>query len=77
MAALAPALQAYFTERLINQRPPARTRSPPTAPRFSLLLAFTVQRTGTAPSKLAIDALHDTLVSAFLDHLECVRGNSP
>ena len=77
MATLAPALQAYFTERLINQRAASPNTIAAYRTTFRLLLAFTAQRTGTAPSKLGIDALDATLISAFLDHLERARGNSP
>lgn len=77
MAALAPALQAYFTERLINQRAASPNTIAAYRTTFRLLLAFTTQRTGTAPSELDINALDATLISAFLDHLERTRGNTP
>ena len=76
MAALAPALQAYFTERLIHQRAASPNTIAAYRTTFRLLLAFAAERTGTAPNRLDIDALDATLVSAFLDHLERVRGNS-
>jgi site-specific recombinase XerD len=69
MAALAPALQAYFTDRLISQRAASPNTIAAYRTTFRLLLAFATQRTGTAPSKLTIDALDATLISAFLDHL--------
>ncbi len=77
MAALAPALQAYFTERLINQRAASPNTIAAYRTTFRLLLAFATGRTATAPSKLDLDALDANLISAFLDHLEHVRGNSP
>lgn len=76
MAALAPALQAYFTERLIHQRAASSNTIAAYRTTFRLLLAFTAERTGTAPNRLDIDALDAKLVTAFLDHLERVRGNS-
>jgi site-specific recombinase XerD len=76
MAALAPALQAYFTERLINQRAASPNTIAAYRTTFRLLLRFTAQRTGTAPSNLNIDDLDATLIGAFLDHLEKDRGNS-
>lgn len=76
MAALAPALQAYFTERLIHQRAASPNTIAAYRTTFRLLLAFTAERTGTAPNRLDIDALDAKLVTAFLDHLERVRGNS-
>ena len=77
MTALAPALQAYFTERLINQRAASPNTIAAYRTTFRLLLTFAAQRTATAPSKLDLDALDANLISAFLDHLERVRGNSP
>ena len=76
MAALAPALQAYFTERLIHQRAASPNTIAAYRTTFRLLLTFTAERTKTAPNRLDIDAFDATLVSAFLDHLERVRGNS-
>jgi integrase/recombinase XerD len=42
-----------------------------------LLLGFARERTGKQPSKLEISDLDVRLVSAFLDHLEHDRGNTP
>jgi integrase/recombinase XerD len=77
MTALAPVLQAYFTDRLINQRAASPNTIAAYRTTFRLLLAFTAQRTATAPSHLDIDALDADLISAFLNHLERARGNSP
>lgn len=77
MAALAPALQAYFTDRLIAQRAASPNTISAYRTTFRLLLTFAAHRTGTAPSKLDLDTLDAKLISAFLDHLEGVRGNSP
>lgn len=77
MASLAPALQAYFTERLIAQRAASPNTIAAYRTTFRLLLTFAAQRTGLAPSKLAIDDLDAALISAFLDHLERDRRNSP
>jgi len=77
MAALAPALQAYFTERLINQRAASPNTIAAYRTTFRLLLTFAAQQTSIPPSKLAIDDLDAALISAFLDHLEHDRGNSP
>ncbi|MGO9071790.1 tyrosine-type recombinase/integrase [Mycobacterium sp.] len=77
MSALAPALQGYFTERLIRQR----AASPNTIAAYRLtmrlLLGFASQRIGTAPSKLDIAELDAPLIATFLDHLERDRHNSP
>ncbi len=77
MTALAPALQAFFTERLIAQR----NSSPPTIAAyrdtFRLLLAFAREQTGKQPFELDLDDLDAPLIGAFLNHLEQARGNSP
>lgn len=76
MTALAPTLQAFFTDRLIRQR----NASPHTIASYRdtwrLLLSFTTQRTGIAPSTLDLAQLDAALVTAFLEHLETERGNS-
>jgi integrase/recombinase XerD len=77
MTALAPALQAYFTEQLIKQRAASPNTIAAYRTTFRLLLTFAAQRTSTAPSKLDLDMLDAKLISAFLDHLEHERGNSP
>src|SRR4051795_3665134 len=76
MTALAPSLQAYFTDRLIGQR--AASPNPIAAYRhsFRLLLEFAADRLGTPPSKLDIAQLDAPLITAFLDHLEQDRHNS-
>jgi integrase/recombinase XerD len=77
MSALAPTMQAFFTERLIGQR----QASPHTIAAYRdtvrLLLGFAQQRTGVQPHALDIEDLDAVLVTAFLDHLERDRGNGP
>ena len=77
MSALAPALQAYFTDRLIAQRAASPNTIAAYKTTFRLLLAFASGRTGTAPSALDIGELDAALIAAFLDHLEADRHNSP
>ena len=76
MTALAPTLQAFFTERLIAQR----NASPHTIRAYRdtlrLLLDFAAKRLGGQPSQLDIADLDAPLIAAFLDHLETERGNS-
>lgn len=76
MSALAPTLQAFFTERLQRQR----HASPHTVAAYRdtlrLLLIFAQPRTGKQPSQLDLDDLDAPLIGAFLDHLERERGNS-
>jgi site-specific recombinase XerD len=76
MSALAPTLQAFFTDRLIGER----RASPHTIAAYrdtlKLLLAFAATRAGRQPCKLDIGDLDAPLIAAFLDHLERERGNS-
>jgi len=76
MTALAPALQAYFTDRLIGQRAASANTIGAYKVTFRLLLGFASQRSGKAPGALDIAELDAPLVAAFLDHLERDRGNS-
>jgi integrase/recombinase XerD len=76
MSALAPLLEAFFTERLIGQRAASRHTVAAYRDAFCLLLRFAQQRTGRAPHRLALEDLDAGLVGAFLNHLETERGNS-
>jgi site-specific recombinase XerD len=77
MSALAPALQAYFTERLITQRSSSPETIAAYRDAFRLLLRFAQEQTGKQPFELDIDDLDAPLIGAFLKHLEEDRGNSP
>src|SRR6266540_4946654 len=77
MSALAPALQAYFTQRLVAQRAASPNTIAAYRTTFRLLLRFAAQRTGKTPSKLDIGELDAPLIAAFLDHLEHDRHNRP
>lgn len=77
MTALAPALQAYFTDRLIGQRAASPNTIAAYKVTFRLLLGFASQRTGRKPSALDIADLDAPLIAAFLDHLETDRHNRP
>jgi hypothetical protein len=77
MSALAPTLQAFFTERLIGQRQASPHAITAYRDTFRLLLVYTQQRTGIAPHRLDFEDLDATLIGPFLDHLEHDRGNSP
>ena len=77
MSALAPALEAYFTERLIGQRSASPNTIAAYRDTFRLLLRFASERTGRLPGELDIAQLDAPLVAAFLEHLERDRGNSP
>jgi site-specific recombinase XerD len=76
MSALAPTLQAFFTERLIGQRAASANTIAAYRDTFRLLLTFAQQQTGTPPSSLDITDLDAELIARFLDHLQLERGNS-
>jgi site-specific recombinase XerD len=76
MSAVAPTLQAFFTDRLARQR----QASPQTVASYRdtirLLLCFVQDTTAKAPASLDWEDLNETVISAFLDHLETERGNT-
>jgi site-specific recombinase XerD len=76
MTSLAPILEAFFTERLINQRRVSPHTIASYRDTFRLLLGFAQRATGKAPSRLDLTDLHAPLIAAFLDHLEHQRHNS-
>lgn len=76
MTALAPTLQAYFTDRLISQRAASPHTIAAYKTTFRLLLGFACQRTAKAPSAFDIAELDAPLIAAFLDYLEGDRHNS-
>lgn len=76
MTALAPVLQAFFTDRLIAQRRASGHTVAGYRSTFRLLLGFTAARTGKTPSALDIADLDAPLITAFLDHLEHDRHNA-
>lgn len=77
MTPLAPALQAWFTDRLITQRNSSPQTIAAYRDTFRLLLAFAHAQTGKQPFELDINDLDAPLIGAFLKHLEDDRGNSP
>lgn len=77
MTAIAPALQAFFTDRLITQRNSSPQTIAAYRDTFKLLLRFAHEQTGKQPFELDIDDLAAPLIGAFLTHLERDRGNSP
>jgi integrase/recombinase XerD len=77
MSALAPTLEAFFSDRLINEKGASGHTIAAYRDTFRLLLSFAQRRTGKQPCKLEIDDLDAPLIQAFLDHLERDRGNSP
>ncbi len=75
MSALAPTLEAFFTERLIAQRRASRHTIAAYRDTFRLLLGYVQRQTGKAPSSLSLEDIDAPLVGAFLGYLEAERGN--
>ena len=76
MSALAPTLQAFFTDRLASQKGASPNTVAGYRDSFRLLIRFASQRTRKKPSDLDIADLDAPLIAAFLEHLEQDRGNS-
>ena len=76
MSALAPTLQAFFTDRLIRERDASPNTIAAYRDTIRLLLRFAA-RLGKEPSKLEIGDLDAPLIAAFLAHLETERGCAP
>jgi len=76
VTALAPTLQAFFTDRLAGQLGASSHTVAAYRDTWRLLLSFVAARTGTGPARLDITDLDATVIGAFLDHLEQHRGNS-
>lgn len=74
MTALAPTLEAFFTERLAAQRRASPNTVAAYRDTFRLLLGFVRVATGIPPAKLQFENLDAPLVAAFLDYLEAERG---
>ena len=76
MTALAPVLQAFFTDRLVAQRRASPHTIAGYRTTFRLLIRFATATTGKTPSALDIADLDAPLITAFLDHLEADRRNT-
>lgn len=76
MSALAPTLQAFFTDRLIRQRHASGHTIAAYRDTLRLLLGYAAATTGLPPSRLGLADLDAPLIAGFLDHLEHDRGNS-
>lgn len=73
---LAQQLEAFFTVRLLEQKRASEHTIASYRDTFRLLLCFTQERLGKAPSELEIENLDSRLVGDFLTHLEKDRGNA-
>lgn len=76
MTAITPTLQAFFTDRLIQQQQASARTIAGYRDALRLLLGFVHARTGKMPAALDWDDLDAATITAFLQHLETERGNS-
>jgi site-specific recombinase XerD len=67
-------LEGFFTQRLMQQRQASAHTIASYRDTFRLLLQFVQKRLRKAPSTLALEDIDASLVVAFLDELEKVRG---
>jgi len=74
---LAPLLQRFFTERLINQQGASPHTVAGYRDTFRVLFRFTTERLRRPPSALRIEDLDVSMLERFLDSLERDRGNGP
>ena len=77
MTPIAPTLQAFFTDRLTKQLHASPRTIASYRDSLRLLLCYANDRTGIAPAALDWDHLDESLIAAFLEHLETDRHNSP
>lgn len=75
MSALAPRLEAFFTERLGRQLQASPHTVAAYRDTFRLLLRFASSRSGKEPSELDFVDIDGEVVGAFLEHLEHERHN--
>lgn len=76
MSSLAPTLEAFFTQRLVNQQHASVNTVAAYRDAWRLLLRYAQDRTGKQPCQLDLADLDATCIGGFLDHLEQNRGNS-
>lgn len=76
MTALAPLLQAFFSDRLQRQRRASAHTVTAYRDTFRLLLGFAQQRVGRSPADLRVADLDVSLIVDFLHDLETVRHST-
>jgi site-specific recombinase XerD len=77
MTALAPTLQAFFTDRLVSQRGASPNTVAAYRTSLRLLVCFAAEQTNKRICDLDLADLDAPLVATFLEHLEADRHNSP
>jgi integrase/recombinase XerD len=74
VSALAPTLEAFFTERLIGQRQASPHTIASYRDALCLLLAYMAESSGKSPAQLDFGDLDAPTIGGFLIHLERDRG---
>lgn len=74
---LAALLQAFFTDRLLQQREASPHTVAAYRDSFRVLLGYAKSELGKEPSDLALEDLDVHFISRFLQHIEQERHNSP
>ena len=69
-------LEAFFTDRLLQQKQVSPHTVASYRDTFCLLLRYAQQRLHKAPTKLTLAELNAPLIIAFLDYLQQARGTS-
>lgn len=75
MTSLAPLLETFFLDRLIQQRQVSANTIAAYRDTFRLLLRFAMARLGKPPARLELEELDADFIGAFLHHLESDRHN--
>ena len=70
MTALAPTLQAFFTQRLTGQRQASTNTVAAYRDAWRLLLRYAQDHTGKQPCQLDLADLDAPFIAGFLDHLD-------
>jgi len=73
---LAPLLERFFTQRLMQQRQASAHTIGSYRDTFRLLLTFAHEQLHTPPARLTFETIDAPLIVAFLNHLERQRGSS-
>jgi site-specific recombinase XerD len=76
MTLIAPAIQAFFTTRLITQQGASAHTIRSYRDSIRLLTIYAASRSGKSPSSLTFSDINHDCVTEFLDHLATERGNS-
>ena len=76
MSALAPTLQAFFTDRLIQQRHASPHTVAAYRDAWRMLIRFAAAHLAKAPSQLELGDLDAPLIGRFLAHLEHDHANT-